>query len=53
MVKALKVAELFPEDRTRDGAVIVVEREGGLTGADRSLNARFGRMREDRQHSWT
>ncbi len=36
------IAELFPDDPTRDAAVIVIEREGGLTGEDRSFIARFG-----------
>ncbi len=36
------IAEQFPDDPTRDAAVIVMEREGGLTREDRRFIARFG-----------
>lgn len=36
------ISELFPDDPSREAAVIVLAREGGLTGEDRSFIARLG-----------
>ncbi len=36
------ISELFPDDPSREAAVIVMAREGGLTGEDRSFIARLG-----------